>query len=120
MKRWFWIAIAIPVLELALFETDVLPTGIFADNGKASYMTETIAILLTIGAIPLAIKIRHNHSVLAWISLMVAIVAALAAHYTTMNTSGLICSAMSLAVLIYCSPQKTKSDECNAESTGTE
>ena len=120
MNRLFWIAIALPVALLALFETEVLPTGMFTDDGKASYMMDTVAILLTIGAIPLAIKIRHNHSVSAWMSLMIAIIAGLTAYYSTMNTGGLICSAMSLAVLIYCSPKKKKSDECNAESTGTE
>lgn len=56
LKILFWSAVAVSLLMVLLFETDVILAGALAHEVSGQFVVVTIAELLTICAIPLAVR----------------------------------------------------------------
>ena len=55
LKTYFWTPIAIAVVCVVLFETDILIPGELQMSNQAQFMMLTIVELMTLAAIPLAL-----------------------------------------------------------------
>lgn len=56
LKVLFWLAVAVSLLLVLLFETDVLLLGALADEVSVQFAVATAVELLTICSIPLAVR----------------------------------------------------------------
>jgi len=57
LKIFFWLDIVVSLLMVVLFECDILPQGGLADNKEAEFLISSVMIVLTLVAIPLALKL---------------------------------------------------------------
>ncbi|MBR4925849.1 MAG: hypothetical protein IKZ61_08860 [Prevotella sp.] len=57
LKILFWSAVAVSLIMVLLFETDILLAGALADDVSGQFVVVTITELLTICAIPLAVRL---------------------------------------------------------------
>ncbi|WP_300727157.1 hypothetical protein [uncultured Bacteroides sp.] len=116
------------LLLIVLYESDVLPQGIFAGDARAEYMFEVIGILLAVGMIPLSLRLfslsltryvkalpleQALKSYLRWSEirlglLLVPALFNLAIYYWTMNTTGLFCGVMVLFATLFCIPGRSR------------
>ncbi|MBR5276447.1 MAG: hypothetical protein IKU35_04845 [Bacteroidaceae bacterium] len=55
-QKLFWALLLVAAVTVALFEVGVMPKGGFAQYGTGRYLLDVLAIFLTIGLIPLALK----------------------------------------------------------------
>ena len=121
----FWIYL---ILLVVVFELLTSIHGFFADNGQLVYGLETITILITAGAIPLALKLfgkntaglREHESVTfvlaeyqKWSSIRLLILGAvltlaLATHYLCMSSAGSLCALLIGFAALFCIPTKSK------------
>lgn len=119
---------ALPVLLAFLYETDVLPKGLYAGDSRTDYILQNIGILLTIGMIPFALRIFSLHlvkrvkelpllqalkSYRLWsdIRLCLLFVPAflnIQFYYLTLNTTGLFCALMALIATLFCVPSRNR------------
>jgi len=56
LMTFFVTSVVIALLMVILFETDLLPSGTMATNKNAEFLLATIMELLTLCAIPLALR----------------------------------------------------------------
>lgn len=117
----FWVLV---ILTLALYELDVLPQGILIDDAHTSYMLEVLGVLLTVCLIPFSLRLfnlslvhlvkqRALESALIsyrrWSEIRLALLLApalvnLSVYYWTLETTGLLCSAMVMLASFFCVP----------------
>ena len=111
-----------------LYECDILPQGLFADDAQTTYIMQVTSILLTICFIPLSLRL-FNLSLTRYITslplvealksyrrwseirialLTVASLVSLSAYYWTLNTTGLLCTGMALIASLFCLPGKER------------
>lgn len=115
---------ALPLLLVVLYETGIMTEGGYAGDTRMEYILQTIGILLTIGLIPLSLRLfslslvkyvkqlslpEALKSYLRWSEiriglLLVPILVNLSFYYLTMNTTGLLCAAMALIASLFCVP----------------
>lgn len=120
-----WILCAATVL---LYEMDILPQGIFVDDTRADYILQVVGILLTVGLIPVSLRLfslsltkyikqlnlmdalksyrRWNEVRIAL--LLVPALINLSIYYWTMNTTGLLCVGMVLIASMFCIPGRER------------
>ena len=83
-----------------LFETDILPAGTLTDDAQGTYTLQTVAILLTIALIPVALGMgglaQKLPAAVRHALLPLAATVGMVAYYCTMNTAGLLCACMAL------------------------
>lgn len=116
------------VLLVVLYEYDVLPQGVFADDAQACYVMQTTGILLTVGMIPLSLRMfslsltRYVRrlslpdaliSYRRWSEVRLGMLLApalfdMTVYYTTLDTTGLLCAGMVLLVSLFCVPGRTR------------
>lgn len=113
---------------IPLYESNILDEGIYAGNVKMEYILYSIGILLSVGLIPLALKL-FSLSVVTRIRnlsiddaiksyrkwseirlglLFIPSVLNLSFYYMTMNTTGIFCASMALIASLFCVPDKNK------------
>lgn len=116
------------VLLVVLYEYDVLPQGVFADDAQACYVMQATGILLTVGMIPLSLRMfslsltRYVRrlslpdalvSYRRWSEVRLDMLLApalfdMTVYYTTLDTTGLLCAGMVLLVSLFCVPGRTR------------
>lgn len=117
----FW---AIPFVIVIGCEYGINWVGIYADNFRVSYLTETIGILLTASCVPLSLKLFSRVLVkkidvvsfpealrlyLKWSSvrlciLELAILVNIFTYYLTLSNTGLLCAFIALTASLFCVP----------------
>lgn len=124
------------VALMLMYEYDILPQGIWAGDAQMEYLFQCSAILLTILLIPLSLRLfsfslvrrisllptdEALASYRRWSEIRIAMLMAptlfnLSVYYWTMNTTGLLCAAMTLAASCFCVPgHKRLVNELNLE-----
>lgn len=120
-----WIFCATTVF---LYELDILPQGILVGDAQADYILQVTGILLTVGLIPLSLRL-FSLSLTRYIKqlnlmdalksyrrwnevrislLLVPALTNLSIYYWTMNTTGLLCAGMVLVASMFCIPGRER------------
>lgn len=123
-----------PILLLAYYELQPEQHGLWADNVRASYLAETITILLTALCVPLSLKLfawalphRINScgteqalqryscwSMLRLLLLWIPVVCGMLTYYLCLSYSGLFCALIALVATLFCRPsQKVLTQQIN-------
>ena len=128
LKAEYALMWVLTVLLAALYECDILPQGLFAGDAQMEYIMQVISILLTICLIPLSLRLfnlsltRHIaalplknalKSYRRWSEIRIALLtvaslASLSAYYWTMDTTGLLCTGMTVIASLFCVPGKER------------
>jgi hypothetical protein len=122
------VCVLIPVLLAVVYETNILPVGIYADDVKMQYLIESVGIFVTIVCVPLVFilfrfmqKRKVENSILSialnrYVYLcagrlalleMVAILN-IVASYITLNHSSGYCVLIALIASSFCLPGKKR------------
>lgn len=116
------------VILVVLYECDILPQGILADDARTGYMLQVLGILLAVGLIPLSLRlfslsltkyvrtlplVEALKSYRRWNEvrvclLLVAALINLSVYYWTMDTTGLLCTGMVLVASLFCVPGRER------------
>lgn len=124
LKLSFTAVWAIAVVTFVCGETDVIPNGMIADNVRATYIFETISILLTATMIPISLKLfnfvltkrvneeslpqalRHYRlwSDVRLLILLAIVLTGLICYYLTMSKTGGLCALIGLIATLFCIP----------------
>lgn len=122
----FYIAIAI--LLVVLYQSDIIMEGTYAGDFGMQYILETIGILTTIALVPLSLKIfsvkLNNKIKMAgfenalklyqqWSSVRLMIIAFITylnimIYYMTLNSIGGLCALIGLTASVFCLPGERK------------
>lgn len=128
LKAEYTLMWVLTVLLAALYECDILPQGLFAGDAQMEYIMQVTSILLTICLIPLSLRLfnlsltRHIaalplknalKSYRRWSEIRIALLtvaslASLSAYYWTMDTTGLLCTGMTVIASLFCVPGKER------------
>lgn len=120
-----WVSAALLAL---CYETGLFVPGACVGDATASYILETAAVLLTLAAVPVSLKIsgRFLHRKLAGLPvekalpallrwsevqlfmLAIVIMVNVSVYYTTMESLGILCAAVGLVASLLCLPAKVK------------
>ena len=117
----------LPIVLVILYETGIMTEGDYAGDARMDYILQTIGILLTVGLIPLSLRLFSlslvnvsNYftpdalsSYRRWSEirlglLVVPVLTNLSFYYLTLNTTGLFCAAMSLIASLFCVPTRKR------------
>lgn len=118
----------LPIVLVILYETGIMTEGDYAGDARMDYILQTIGILLTVGLIPLSLRLfslslvkcvkllslpdalssyrRWNEIRLGL--LVVPVLTNLSFYYLTLNATGLFCAAMSLIASLFCVPTRKR------------
>lgn len=127
-KIFFLIYWTTPVWFVVLYESGVFTKGLYFGDIQMEYISQSVGILLTIGLIPLALRLfnlnlvkrikelslqRALTSYKTWneirLSLLfVPTVLNFSFYYLTLNTTGLFCGAMAMIASLFCIPSKKR------------
>lgn len=128
LKAEYALMWVLTVLLAALYECDILLQGLFAGDAQMEYIMQVTSILLTICLIPLSLRLfnlsltRHIaalplknalKSYRRWSEIRIALLtvaslASLSAYYWTMDTTGLLCTGMTVIASLFCVPGKER------------
>lgn len=128
LKAEYALMWVLTVLLAALYECNILPQGLFAGDAQMEYIMQVTSILLTICLIPLSLRLfnlsltRHIaalplknalKSYRRWSEIRIALLtvaslASLSAYYWTMDTTGLLCTGMTVIASLFCVPGKER------------
>ena len=120
-----WLTI---VAAVVLGQLDVIPNGVVLPHSPEEFKLNTIAIVLTIVGIPVAIRLftlnttkglrrmnneealrsYHIWSVVRVVILCVAAVFSVAVYYVATSVSGAFCALVAFCVTFYCWPSEEK------------
>lgn len=115
---------ACPILLVILYETGVLPEGIYTGDAQMEYIMQSASILLTIGLIPFSLRLFSLNLVkrikelplaealksyriwsdIRYCLLFVPAMLSMTFYYLTLNTTGLFCAAIALIASLFCVP----------------
>lgn len=118
----------LPMTLVALYETGAMTEGYYAGNANMDYILQSVGILLTVGLIPLSLRlfslslVKHVKqlslpealtSYRRWNEirlglLIVPVLTNLSFYYLTLNTTGIFCAAMSLIASLFCVPNRKR------------
>jgi hypothetical protein len=105
-------------------ETDIIPNGVMADDVRATYIYETISILMTATMLPVSLKLfnfvltkkvneerlpqalRHYRlwSDIRLLMLLSIVLVGLTCYYLTMSKTGGLCALIGLIATLFCIP----------------
>lgn len=131
--------IIIALITALLFETDILPTGLWADNVQACYWVDLTCIIITLIIVPFALKFptlqytrcmhdqnkstaeqtfMHTSRTQIWLLATVGL-SALLLYYLTLDTTPSLCAAIAGLSLLFCVPseERTKAGIENFNTT---
>ena len=118
----------LPIVLVILYETGIMTEGDYAGDARMDYILQTIGILLTVGLIPLSLRL-FSLSLVKCVKLLslpdalssygrwseitlgpvvVPVLRNLSFYYPTLNTTGLFCAAMSLIASPFCVPTRNR------------
>ncbi len=117
----FW---ALPILVIILGECDMEWAGLYADNVRVSYISETVGILAAASCVPLALKLfswillkkidvvsfpealklYFDWSSIRLLILEVALLINILTYYLTLSNTGLLCALIVLTASLFCVP----------------
>jgi hypothetical protein len=112
------------VLLLVAGELFTAAQGIYADNARVAYYSETLVILLTAACVPLSLKLYawvmerrlpripaaaqpsfyYRWNLLRFALLALPLFAGIALYYLLLSTTGLLCAAIALTASFFCVP----------------
>lgn len=118
----------LPLLLVVLYETGVMNEGALAGDVRMDYILQTIGILLVVGLIPVSLRLFSLSlvkrvkelslpdalsSYRRWSEvrlglLLVPVLMNLSFYYLTLNTTGVMCAAMSLIASLFCVPTRKR------------
>lgn len=121
----FWI---LPILVILTGECDGAWVGMYAENIRISYLTETIGILLAASSVPLALKLfswvltkkidtvslpRALRLYFQWsgvrlLVLEIAVIVNFCIYYLTLSNTGLLCALIALTASLFCVPSEKR------------
>jgi hypothetical protein len=124
----FFFFMLIPVLLAVVYETNVLPMGLYADDVKMQYLIETAGILATVVCVPLVFILfrfmqkrkiennilsvalnRHVYLCAGRLALLETVVVInVVASYITLNNSSGYCVLIALIASSFCLPSKKR------------
>ena len=99
---YFWM---LPILFVLLGETGGGLVGMYAGDVRATYMAETVTILLAASCVPIALKlfswvlIRKIDVVLA-----IPVLAGFFTYYIMLSSTGALCALIGLTASLFCLP----------------
>jgi len=128
MLTQYLIYIAVAILLVVLYQSEVILEGTYAADFSMQYLLETIGILFTIALLPLSLKlfsIKLNKEIKEagfeealklykqWGTIRLMILAFLTylniiIYYMTLNNIGGLCALMALTASIFCLPGEKK------------
>ena len=116
LKAEYALMWVLTVLLAALYECDILPQGLFAGDAHTicliplSLRLFNLSLTRHIAALPLknALKSYRRWSEIRIALLTVASLASLSAYYWTMDTTGLLCTGMTVIASLFCVPGKER------------
>ncbi|MCD8260753.1 MAG: hypothetical protein LUD15_04065 [Bacteroides sp.] len=117
----FWV---INLALIVIFETGLLPEGVYAGDARMEYILETIGILLVIAMVPLSLKLfsRVLHrkidripfaealqqyqkwSLIRVLLLLTATLYNIVVYYLTLHSIGALCLMIGLTASLFCIP----------------
>lgn len=117
----FWL---IPIILVILYETGLLPVGIYVDEAHIQFILENIGILLSIIAVPLSLKLfsitlknkidnitfpvaLYKYELWSGIRLSIlelAVIFNIIIYYFTLNNIGGLCALIALTASFFCYP----------------
>ncbi len=127
--QWEYAAIwVLPLLLVILYETGIMAEGAFAGDFRTEYLLQTVGILLTVGLIPLSLRLFHlslinrvkqlplpealksyrRWSEIRIALLLVPVLMNLSFYYLTMNNTGVWCALMALLASLFCVPTRKR------------
>ncbi|WP_321331378.1 hypothetical protein [uncultured Bacteroides sp.] len=127
----FWL---FPVLLTIAYECNWLDVGLYATDVRMQYYLETLGILLTVGCVPLSLKLfsfvlKKGISEVSfatalrqyfWWSavrlclLEIAVLACIVIYYLTLDNIGGLCALIALTASVFCLPgEKRLREELN-------
>lgn len=118
----------LPLLLVTLYETGVMTEGTCAGDVRMEYVLQTVGILLTVGLIPLslrlfslslvrnvkrlslpeALKSYRRWSEVRTGMLLVPVLVNLSFYYLTLNNTGVLCAMMALLASLFCVPTRKR------------
>lgn len=121
----FW---AFPLLIVILGEWECDWVGIYADNVRVSYLTETLGILLAASCVPLALKLfswvlvkkidmvsipealrlYFRWSSVRLLMLEITTLVNILIYYLTLSNTGLLCALIALTASLFCVPSEKR------------
>lgn len=130
----------VAILLVVLFESDCLLPGGFAGEDRAVYLAQTLSILITLGCIPLALKlfsidfirkrlsVKNGESSLpayrCWSEVRMFLLAFplivnLVLYYLTMEVSSAYCALIVVLAMLFCWPSEARlMNEANCQNQG--
>lgn len=131
LKAEYALLWALPLLLAALYESDVLPRGIYAGHPQAEYLLQTAGILLAVLLIPLSLRLfqlsltryvrqlplaealrgYRRWSEVRLCLLLVAALSNLTVYYWTLSTTGLLCAGMVMVATLFCVPGRKRMED---------
>ena len=88
MQLVFWVPVAVVLLTVGLGEADILPVGVLAEDKEAEFVLASIMEVLTIVAIPLALKLFKLKPIAARLATTTGVSALLSLHVGGLRLSG--------------------------------
>ena len=122
----------LPIALCVLYETGIFTEGLYVGDASMEYIVQSVCILLTIGLIPLslrlfsfnlmkcvkalplmeALKSYRRWSEVRLCLLAVPAIIGVSFYYLTLNTTGVFCAGMALIASLFCVPsEKRMKDE---------
>lgn len=140
LQAEYWSFLALAALMAAAYEAGWLQEGAYAGDARLQYIWNTVGILVTLAAVPLALKLfsvvmakRINPAPLQealrlyrrWNGVRLALLAAstffnLYVYYATLDNIGGLCALISITASFFCIPnEKRIKDELNINGQAT-
>ena len=146
LQAEYWSFLALAALMAAAYEAGWLQEGAYAGDARLQYIWNTVGILVTLAAVPLALKLfsvvmakrinpaplqealrlyrRWNGVRLAINSAMILLAAStffnLYVYYATLDNIGGLCALISITASFFCIPnEKRIKDELNINGQAT-
>lgn len=118
----------LPLLLVTLYETGIMAEGVYAGDARMDYILQSVGILLTVGLIPLSLRLfslslaKHVKqlslpqalkSYRRWSEvrigmLLVPVLVNLSFYYLTLNNTGILCAMMALIASLFCVPTRRR------------
>lgn len=125
LKKGVYAALAVLLAIVLLGETGVLPNGVIEAKSMAEVVANTLAVLMMLASVPYAIKafsdsVREKNTeadllglcfkrrMSGQVVLAASSIVCLVIYYITLNSTGAMCSLLSVAIMLWGFPTEDK------------
>ena len=101
---YFWM---LPILLVLLGETGGEWVGMYAGDVRATYMAETITILLAASCVPVSLKLFSwvlIRKIVRLALLAIPVLAGFFTYYIVLSSTGVLCALIGLTASLFCLP----------------